>query len=129
MDMAVANPVDVNLDYMLAEWHRWKVSKDHTPAYKPGGIAKYAESSNHWDWINGAEDERAEDQMMQGFDEAVDTIPQPWNLALCFEARNLSTGFTVWASPRLPQDPGERETLVLEARNKLLQKLHRSGLW
>ncbi len=129
---ALRNPVDANLDYMLAGWHRWKSEQGHAQGYKPGGIARYAESSNHWDWLNGAEDDRAEEQMMRGFDEAIDTIPDEprrWRLALCFEARNLSTGFTVWSSPRLPQDPGERETLVLEARNKLLQKLHRSGLW
>ena len=63
---------------------------------------------------------------MRAVDYAVERIPNtpmPWCTCLQVHARNLYTGRVVWMSPRLPQEKGELELLLLEARNMLARRL------
>jgi len=55
-------------------------------------------------------------------------MTQPHQTAIYVLARNLSTGYSVWANPRLPYDPEEREAIVREARAIITKKLLASGV-
>lgn len=117
------------LSSMLVDWHHYC---HHTAdrAGLPGRAAGFGQSrsNSQYDWENGLESDQVDRRIMQGFDAAVARIEQPWNTALQFEARNLAVRYQVWASPRLPADPADREALILEARNKLLRELDRDGV-
>ena len=126
----MTNEIDRILDDLLARWHHYSKHYRHTRGFngKDNTCRDYA-APTHWDWHNGAEDDRAEQQIMRGVDAAVARVPNTpcaWNLALQFEARNLASQYAVWNSPRLPQGE-ELKILVLEARNKLLVELQREG--
>ena len=117
------------LSAMLVDWHHYC---RHT-AYKAGYAGKAAgfgqsRSNSQFDWENGLESDLVDRRIMQGFDAAIQRVPQPWHTALQFEARNLSTGYEVWTSPRLPTNKQERESLILEARNRLLHELAKDGV-
>lgn len=124
--------LDWTVDHLLADWHVWRshyrITKGHSGTdatcrdYRPPG---------HWDWANGAADARADDLVMRAVDHSVGRVPntpQPWNLALQFEARNLHSGAAVWSSPALPKSKEERAVLVLEARNLLVRELRKEGV-
>lgn len=123
------NDIQHVLSGMLADWHNWC----HHTADRAGHAGKAAvfgqsRSNSQYDWENGLESDAIDRRIMQGFDNAVQRIPQPWLTALQFEARNLAVRHQVWASPRLPQDRGAREVLILEARNRLLKELAKDGV-
>lgn len=124
--------LDAIVNDLLARWHRWRTTYQHTRGYPASdATCRGFSAPNHWDWLNGAADERADELLVQAVDNAVDRVPntpQPWNLALQFEARNLASRAKVWTSPRLPRDAGELQVLRLEARNRLLIELQRSGV-
>ncbi len=123
------NDIQDVLSGLLADWH---VYSQHTAdragyAGKAAGFGQ-SRSSTQYDWQNGVESELVDKRIMQGFDAAIQRVPQPWLTALQFEARNLAVRYQVWVSPRLPTDPAEREVLILEARNRLLKELARDGV-
>jgi hypothetical protein len=117
------------LSGLLADWHVWS---RHTAARSglPGRAAGFGQSrsNSQFDWENGLESEMVERRIMEGFDAAIQRIPQPWLTALQFEARNLAVHHQVWVSPRLPADRMEREALILEARERLLKELAKDGV-
>lgn len=126
------SPVDAELNDLLSRWHEYRhgyrAARGHSGA---NAACRDAGSGSAWDWLNGAEDARAEQQIMRGVDAAVERVPDEprhWRTAIQFEARNLHSGAAVWLSNRLPRDRGEREVLVLEARNRLLLELRREGV-
>jgi hypothetical protein len=83
------------------------------------------------DWANGAADDRADRLRLEAINQCMDLVPNAprrWRTALEFHARNLSHGLTVWYSPVLPATREERDVLILEARNKLLNELRRKDL-
>lgn len=123
------NDIQNVLSGMLADWHHYcqRTAHKHGFAGKAAGFGQ-SRSNSQYDWWNGVEDEMVDRRIMQGFDAAAQRIPQPWLTALQFEARNLAVRYQVWASPRLPADPKEREVLILEARTKLLRELARDGV-
>lgn len=120
--------IDNIVDDLLARWHKWRRSYQATRGYASAdSTCRDHRSSTRWDWLNGAEDDRADELVMKAVDKAVDRVPQPWSTVVAFEARNLATGWAVWQSPRLPT--GEAlEVLKIEARNKLIVELHREGV-
>lgn len=117
------------LSGLLADWHQWS---RHTAQRSglPGRAAGFGQSrsNSQFDWENGLEAEMVDRRIMEGFDAAIQRVPQPWLTALQFEARNLVTGYNVWTSPRLPVNREERDVLILEARNRLLKELARDGV-
>jgi hypothetical protein len=117
------------LSSLLADWHRWSQHRGSRNGY-PGKAAGFGQSRSNtqYDWENGVEAEMVDRRIMEGFDAAIQRIPQPWNTALQFEARNMVARVQVWSSPRLPKDIEERQVLVLEARNRLLRELAKDGV-
>lgn len=117
------------LSQMLADWHEWS---KHTASRSglPGKAAGFgsSRSNSQYDWSNNIESDLVDKRIMQGFDQAVNRIPQPWHTALQFEARACAYGSTAWSSPRIPHNKDEREAMVLLARNKLLKELERDGV-
>lgn len=117
------------LSGLLADWHRYCLHTADRAGYagRAAGFGQHR-SSSQYDWQNGVESELVDKRIMEGFDVAINRVPQPWLTALQFEARNLAVRYQVWASPRLPADREEREVLILEARNRLLKELARDGV-
>ena len=129
--MIAKTTLDYRLDELLVLWHQHREGYQLNKGYSGhDATCKDYRSPGHYDWKNGAADARADALEVAAVDEAMETIPnhpRRWNTALCFEARNLSTGAAVWRSPVLPQNREELEVLVLEARNMLLLELRRAG--
>jgi hypothetical protein len=123
------NDIQDVLSGMLADWHQWSQHTAHKAGFA-GRAAGFGQtrSNSQFDWENGVESDLVDKRIMEGFDAAIQRIPQPWLTALQFEARNLVARHSVWSSPRLPIDKQEREVLILEARNKLLKELARDGV-
>ncbi len=123
------NDIQDVLSSMLADWHIYSVRTAPRSGYagKAAGFGQ-SRSNSQWDWQNNIESELVDKRIMQGFDAAIQRIPQPWLTALQFEARNLAVRHQVWVSPRLPANREERELLILEARNRLLKELARDGV-
>jgi hypothetical protein len=124
------NDIQSVLSGMLADWHHYCDLKGRRVGGLPGKAAGFGQSrsNSQFDWENGLESELVDKRIMQGFDAAINRIPQPWLTALQFEARNLAVRYQVWVSPRLPTNVEERELLILEARNRLLKELARDGV-
>lgn len=122
---------DAELNDLLSRWHDYRNGYKHTRGHRSDAVFRDAGSGSAWDWLNGAEDARAEQQIMRGVDAAVERVPDEprhWRTAIHFEARNQYLGVSVWTSLRLPQNRAEREVLVLEARNRLLLELRSGGV-
>jgi hypothetical protein len=124
--------LDWTVDDLLIRWHHWRSCYKAIRGFSASDASCQDHSSNtHWDWWNGAADERAEDERMRGVDRAIERIPNTprrWLTAIEFEARNLSCGARVWSSPVLPKDPAELDVLRMEARNKLMSEFRREGV-
>jgi hypothetical protein len=123
------NDIQHVLSSMLADWHAWS-SHTHARGGYPGRAAGFGQSKSNtqFDWENGVESDLVDQRIMQGFDAAIQRIPQPWLTALQFEARNLAVRYQVWSSPRLPADRVDREALIFDARTLLLKELEKDGV-
>lgn len=123
------NDIQTILSGMLADWHRWSqhTHTRHGYAGKSAGFGQ-SKSNSQFDWENGIESDMVDRRIMEGFDAAIQRVPQPWLTALQFEARNLASRHQVWTSPRLPADREGREVLILEARVRLLRELAKDGV-
>jgi len=116
---------DLILNDLLSRWHTW-ASDERTALGYPttaAGAAQYR-CSRQYDDANGALDQDVENVIMSGVDGCINSVSQPWRNALYINARNLSTGSTVWRSPRLPADDLARALLVADARAMLVEHLH-----
>lgn len=123
------NDIQHVLSGMLADWHTWSEHTAQRAGYA-GRAAGFGQSRSNtqYDWENGVESDLVDKRIMEGFDAAIQRVPQPWLTALQFEAKNLAVGYAVWASPRLPADSEQREALILEARIRLLKELEKDGV-
>lgn len=126
------NEIDHLIDDLLSRWYEYRRGYRLARGYSGAGLTcRNYNTPTHWDWRNGAEDERAEKERMRGVDRAVERIPNEprrWRTAIEFEAMNLHSGAAVWVSPMLPRDRAELEVLRLEARVHLLRQLQREGV-
>jgi len=124
------NDIDNLLNDLLVSHHNWARRTRFGKGY-PGQsmTCKSARASRQYDDENGALDSGLEDSRMEAFDAVLYRIPQPFLTALQFQARNMATGIYVWASPRLPINPFERQVLLLEARNKIMKELAFDGIF
>lgn len=125
----MTNDIQDALSGLLADWHQWAqhTAERHGYAGKSAGFGQ-SRSNTQYDWENGVESDLVDKRIMQGFDAAIQRIPQPWFTALQFEARNLAVQHQVWTSPRLPVDADARTALIDEARAKLLKELATDGV-
>lgn len=125
------DPLDLKLDLLLRAWHAYRQSYRATRGHQAATVTGEYRTPGHFDYSNGAADARADDLVDKAVDQAIQRMPNEprrWRTAIEFEAMNLCSGYAVWFSPYLPKDKGEREVLVLEARNKLMRELRISGV-
>lgn len=123
--------VDMKLDLLLIAWYHYRSEYRFGRGHRAAAVTREYRAPGHHDWENGAAEEKANSIIDKQFDECVNRIPnepQPWRLALEFEAKNLATKAFVWRSPRLPADDEARQVLILEARNMLLVELRKDGV-
>lgn len=126
------NDIDAILDDLLALWHRFAEPYQGTRGYA-NASPSFRDVKSNWspyDRDNNVPEQEAERDLARTFGEAlfrVPNTPQMWRSVLMFEARNLSSGYQVWNSVRLPRGE-EFEVLRLEARNMLLLELRRDGI-
>lgn len=125
MLMTEANHI---LDDWLSRWHAWGKSYKANQQTARDPVFRDAKSGRGWDSI----DEIIEDDLigstLESIDFHVSEMQDPYRAAIYVLARNLSTGRSVWLSPRLPQDPIERGIVVAEARNQLTKRLMAAGV-
>lgn len=130
-ERARLDAIDGQLNRLLAQWFEWSRGYQHTRGYSGSdATCRDYNTPTHWDWRNGAEDERAHQQRMKGADSAIKRVPnepRPWRLSLEIQAANLHSEASVWSSDRLPKGP-ELDVLLLEARNRLLMELREEGV-
>lgn len=130
-EKAIVEALDGKLNRLLSCWYEWTQAYRHTRGYSGSdSTCRDYSTPTHWDWRNGAEDERADQERMRGVDTAIKHVPnepRKWRLALEFNAMNLHSEAAVWSSPCLPRGP-ELEVLTLEARNMLLRELREEGV-
>jgi hypothetical protein len=130
-EKARVEALDGMLNRLLACWYEWTLGYSHTRGYSGSdSTCRDYSTPTHWDWRNGAEDERADQERMRGVDTAIKRVPNEprrWRLAIEYEAMNLHSGAAVWTTGRLPKGE-ELAVLVLEARNMLLRELRAEGV-
>jgi hypothetical protein len=129
---AAQSKTDQFVDGLLISWFEWRRGYRLSKGYRSSdSTCQDYRAPGHYDWKNGASQERVENEIMRGVDRAISRVPNEpdrWATALEFEAMNLATGASVWSSKGLPADPRELEVLRLEARNKLMRELQREGV-
>lgn len=116
------------LSDLLARWHAWGRSYKANQQTARDPVFRDVKSGRGWD----STDEIIEDELMGSTMESIDfqvsEMRDPHRAAIYMLARNLSTGRSVWLSPRLPTCPMERATVVAEARNQLTRRLMACGV-
>ena len=117
------------LDDLLIRWHHSCQHYRHTRGYssRAAGMDSYR-PSRQYDDSNGALDQHLEASQVEAVDFAVSQLTEPSRSAIHADARNLSTGMAVWASPRLPDDPGQRQVVIQAARVILSRRLQSAGV-
>lgn len=124
------------LDDLLSRWHHRCMG--FKTVRQSGATASFRRASSNRVW--DTTDEVLEDVAMRTTMEAMDFhilgdpethqggLEDPYYSAIIILARNCYTGRKVWLSPRLPKDPIERGTIILEARNQLTKRLLSAGV-
>ncbi|MFM9928199.1 hypothetical protein VLK31_34875 [Variovorax sp. H27-G14] len=116
------------LDDLLSRWH------SHCRAYQANQQAprdpvfRDAKSGRGWDSTDEIIEDEIHGSMMADIDFQVSEMRDPHRAAIYALARNLSTGNSVWMSPRLPRDAVERARVVAEARGQITDRLMRCGV-
>lgn len=116
------------LDDILSRWHSWARSYKANQQTPRDPVFRDAKSGRGWDSTDEIIEDEIQNSMMEAVDFQVSEMKDPHRAAIYALARNLSTGRSVWLSPRLPVDPLERATVVAEARNILARKLMACGV-
>jgi len=116
------------LDDLLSRWHSWARSYKANQQTPRDPIFRDAKSSRGWDTTDHIIEDEIHGSMMEAIDFQVSEMKDPHRAAIYALARNLSTGRSVWLSPRLPTDPLARATVVAEARNQITKRLMAVGV-
>ena len=116
------------LEDLLSQWHRWARGYKSFPGGGSDPMFRGAKSSRAWDSSDDILDAEINSKIMHALDFQVGEMQEPWRSAIYCLARNCATGVSVWRSPRLPEDPFERTTIVVEAKNQLIKKLLAAGI-
>ena len=116
------------LNGLLCEWHRWATGFQPVAAFGHCPMWSNNLSSRQWDSASEVLDGSLHNDQMKCVDFEIDQLSPVFRTALQLQARNLSTGWSVWRSPRLPQDPVARGHLMAEAREAILVRLEQAGI-
>ena len=120
--------IDDQLEDILSRWHSWSRAYRANQQAPRDPIFRDAKSGRGWDTTDNIIEDEIHGSMMESIDFQVSEMKDPHRAAIYILARNLSTGRSVWMSPRLPKDPLERATIVAEARNQITSRLMRCGV-
>lgn len=118
-----------DLEHLLIVWHNWSQSAQIARGYREtsAGTGLY-QASRQYDDVNGVLDDDIDAERCKVVQFHVENLPPIHRIAIYILARNLTTGRSVWMSPRLPHDKAERERVVTEARDLLTARLVSAGL-
>ena len=118
-----------SLDDALSRWHSWQHGAIVARGWAPKAlVCGDYQVSRQYDDGNGALDSDIDDARCRQVDHDVREMQDPHRSAVYCHARNLSTGRTVWASPRLPQCRAARAALVAESLQIIARRLVASGI-
>ncbi len=117
------------LDDLLSRWHHWASSSRVCKGYASRAlVCGDYKISRQYDDQNGALDGDLEASTMRAVDFQISEMRDPYRAAIYCQARNLSTGRSVWLSPRLPANPEHRAQIVAAARDMLTKRLTVAGV-
>ena len=119
--------IQERLSALLCDWHQWANGFSPVAAYGKAPMWENLNPSRQWDASSDVLDGSLHNSLMKSFDFEIDQLKIIHRTALQFQARNLSTGWDVWRSPRLPFDPVKRAQVLVEARRLLLVRLGLAG--
>lgn len=116
------------LDSILCEWHRWATGWTGVASYGACAMFTGHRSSRQWDGEGDVLDAAIHNTQMKAVDFHVSELQPTHRTAIQINARNLSTGRSVWSSARLPADVQERAVLLADARQALTNRLRNAGV-
>jgi hypothetical protein len=116
------------LDSLLSAYHHWAKGYIPVPVCGADPMFRNAKSGRGYDSVSDVIEDELHGSTMECIDFHIGEIQEPYRAALYILARNCYTGHKVWLSPRLPKDPIERGTIILEARNQLTRRLMAAGV-
>jgi len=124
----VADEVEEAVNDLLKRWHNWSKQDTVVAGFNTCSSAmEQFRASRQYDADNGVLDQDIENRIMASVEFCIDCVDQPYRTALWINARNLSTGLTVWRSARLPTDAMARALMVGEARALLVHQFEQYG--
>ena len=126
-----ARLIQEQISDLLRRWHRWAALSESVGSGYPSECSscKQFRASRQYDSENGAIDLDNEARLMVHVDALIEQqIREPMLSALRINARNLSTGVSVWRSPRLPENRDEVAAITMRAREQFASLLDIAGL-
>lgn len=124
----VRDETDNLLDDLISGWYRWAKSWSGVQSHGASAMFVDVKTSRQWDSENDVVDSTLHNTTMHAIDFHIGELDPVHRTAIQLQARNLVTGYNVWTSPRLPADPFERTTILIEARTTLLRRLIGAGV-
>ena len=129
------NDIDNILDSLLHDWHIYCDNFKHVAKSGSCAMFKDAKSGRQHQDSDELHDNAKHNSTMRDMEFAINgdkrgdgAMEEPYKTAICFKAKNLATGVSVWISPRLPTDPQERAVILMTAKNMLLARLSAAGV-
>lgn len=116
------------LDGILCDWHRWATGWTGVAAHGACAMFSGHRSSRQWDGEDDLVDAAIHNTQMKAVDFHVSEMQPVHRTALQINARNLSTGRSVWNSARLPADVHARAVVLADARSALTKRLTDAGV-
>jgi len=116
------------LSDILSRWHSWAKAYKANQQTPRDPVFRDCTTGRGWDTTDEILEDEVHAKQMEAVDFQVGEMHDPHRAAIYVLARNLSTGRSVWLSPRLPTDPLERATIVAEARAILTKRLLSAGV-
>ena len=111
------------LDDLLIAWHRWAKGYQYGSDIHGSPMFNQAKSPRGWDTVQDIVDHEIDAPRMVAINFHIFELPSIQCTAIQINARNLSTGKSVWTSARLPDNVYQRQAILQAARNALSGKL------
>lgn len=117
------------LDNLLSQWHQWADKKIGVRGYNSKAlVCGDFRVSRQYDDVSGALDDELDNTTMKAIDFCVTEMPEPHRSAIYALAKNLTTGHTVFLSPRLPKMKEARDMVIAQARQMVTARLIIAGV-
>ena len=115
------------LNDMLVQWFRWASGYQHVGGVNSSPMFRECRS-NHRQWASLEEVADEDKSQWEYMDAVIMSLCDVYRTALQLNARNLSTGKSVWTSVRLPKDEAMRAHLLADARTALIVRMRVDGV-